>query len=266
MQPKQRDWFAPYRRTHVPVENWATRATRATEPTGSRTSVTPTTEATVARAGTRGATRATSRIATPSVAPVAGHDAQRATYGDRPKRADLHHFSDPVAPVAPVAYDEDQDVRKLPSTSQSYKPSADPSLTELSETEEERAAIIEYDGRAPRAWAEAFARLDRARPRGDVPLRRWMQFVDDAGHFLDQGWASRATALGWMPLDLFGCDRDRPWARIDHAGLIWLLDGQKLVALATDIAVIKTAAGARQTYRRAPSNGDSVVLAWDLRP
>ncbi len=29
---------------------------------------------------------------------------------------------------------------------------------------EERAAIIEYDGGAPRAWAEALARLDPARP------------------------------------------------------------------------------------------------------
>jgi hypothetical protein len=32
------------------------------------------------------------------------------------------------------------------------------------EAEEERAAIIEYDGGAPRTWAEALAHLDASRP------------------------------------------------------------------------------------------------------
>jgi hypothetical protein len=71
---------------------------------------------------------------------------------------------------------------------------------------EERAAITEYEGGAPLAWAEGFARLDRARPPDDVPQRRWVQFVDDCGTFLDGGWAAKAEALGWGPLDLFGCD------------------------------------------------------------
>jgi hypothetical protein len=38
-----------------------------------------------------------------------------------------------------------------------------------SDAEEERAAIAEYDGGAPRAWAEALARLDPNKPAGDVP-------------------------------------------------------------------------------------------------
>ena len=52
---------------------------------------------------------------------------------------------------------------------------------------EERAAIVEYGAAVPRSWAEGFARLDPARPPADVPLRRWQQFIDDVGRFLDTG-------------------------------------------------------------------------------
>jgi hypothetical protein len=42
------------------------------------------------------------------------------------------------------------------------------------------------------------------------------------GIFLDR-WAGYATALGWGPLDLPGCDRDRLLDHIDEAGLLWRL-------------------------------------------
>jgi hypothetical protein len=61
---------------------------------------------------------------------------------------------------------------------------------------EERASIVEYDGGAPPAWAEGFARLDPALPPNDVPHRRWLRFIDDCGQFLSDGWAAKAAALG----------------------------------------------------------------------
>src|SRR5262249_18035368 len=64
---------------------------------------------------------------------------------------------------------------------------------------DERAAIVEHDGAAPRAWAEGFARLDLSKPPADVPPKRWLRFIDDYGRFLDGGWAARAAALGWGP-------------------------------------------------------------------
>jgi hypothetical protein len=134
-----------------------------------------------------------------------------------------------------------------------------------SEAEEERAAIVEHDGGIPRAWTEGFARLDPDRPPGDVPLRRWQRFVDDVGYFLDSPFCAVAAALGWGPFDLFGCDRDRPFARIDRAGLLWLLNGDKLVALSENTATIERPTGARQTYRRHP-NEPSRALAWELVP
>jgi hypothetical protein len=57
------------------------------------------------------------------------------------------------------------------------------------DAEEERAAIVEYDTGAPRAWAEGFARLDPNNAPADVPSRRWLLFIDDCGRFLDGGWA-----------------------------------------------------------------------------
>jgi len=48
--------------------------------------------------------------------------------------------------------------------------------------------------------------------------------------FLDAGWAEKAAALGWGPLDC-SVRSGAPFARIDHAGLLWLLNGGTLVEL-----------------------------------
>ena len=77
--------------------------------------------------------------------------------------------------------------------------------------------------------------------------------------------AHRAVALGWGPLDLFGCDRERPFARIDHMGLLWLLNGSTIVEMHRDHAIIETLSGTRQTYRRRPVEVGRVVLVWELK-
>jgi hypothetical protein len=128
---------------------------------------------------------------------------------------------------------------------------------------DERAAAIEYDAGISRDWAEGFARLDPNHPPGDVPSHRWLLFIGDIGRFLDSDWAAKAMALGWGPYDLFGCDRIRPFARIDQLGLCWLLNSNRLIALTEHTATIETPSGARQTYRRKPS-GPGRVLAWEL--
>jgi hypothetical protein len=131
------------------------------------------------------------------------------------------------------------------------------------EGEAERAAIVEHDGGIPRDWAEGFACLDPDRAPADVPPVRWRRFVDDVGRFLDSPFCAVAAALGWAPDGLFGCDRARPFARVDSAGLLLLLNGDRLVALTENTATIETRTGARQTYRRKP-NEPGRVLAWEL--
>jgi hypothetical protein len=127
----------------------------------------------------------------------------------------------------------------------------------------ENAPIVEHDGGAPRAWCEGFARLDRLHSPADVPPRRWQTFLDDCAKFLNSGWAQKAMALDWGPLDLFGCDRTRPLARVDKAGLVWLLNGDRLVALTENSATIETRTGNLQTYRRKPIEPGR-VLAWEI--
>jgi hypothetical protein len=158
-----------------------------------------------------------------------------------------------VTPVTPVTPQEQQS---------QFEGEAGVTSDLWGDAEQERAAIAEYDGGAPRVWAEALARLDPASPPCDVPPMRWLRFIDDCGRFLDEGWAARAKALGWGPRELFGCNRDKPFARISQAGLLWLLEGRKLLALTADTAAIATQSGGKLTfYRRQLENGG--VLAWE---
>lgn len=59
---------------------------------------------------------------------------------------------------------------------------------------EERAAIIEFDGRTPREWAEQFAAiLISKRPKGISDLD-WSWFINRAGKIIDEGPEARAAA------------------------------------------------------------------------
>ena len=166
-----------------------------------------------------------------------------------------------VSAPAPLPHELIQQLRAAKPDLLTLLASSKPTRTDA---EEERAAIVEYDGGAPREWAEGFARLDCSHPPADVPSRRWQQFIDDCGLFLDNGWAAKAAALGWGPRELFGADGRAPFGRVDRAGLLWLLNGNRLVALTADTAIIETATGARQTYYRTPVESEQIALAWEL--
>ena len=133
-----------------------------------------------------------------------------------------------------------------------------------SDAEEERAAIVEYDGGVLRPWAEALARLDPGRVPPNISPERWTQFIDDCGRFLDQRWATHAEGLGWGPLDLFGCDRERPPAEDDHAGLLWRVEGGKLLIMSAYAAIIETATGQQKTFHRRNNRPGELALAWEL--
>jgi hypothetical protein len=127
----------------------------------------------------------------------------------------------------------------------------------------EESPTDENDLSPAHGWVEAIARLDSARPPADVPPRRWMQIVDDIRRFVHGGFAEKAAALGWAALDLFGCDREKPFARVDRQGLCWLISGNRLIELFENGATIETWTGARQTWRRKKTEPGR-VLAWEL--
>ncbi len=122
----------------------------------------------------------------------------------------------------------------------------------LDPDEEERAAIIEYDGGAPRAWAEAFARLHPDRPPRDVSYRQWRQFVDDCGRFIDR-WAVKADAWAGPLDDLFGWDTFRPFSLIAmQMGLGWRIEGGAVVDVKRNVATIHKPNRQPICFRRQP--------------
>jgi hypothetical protein len=53
-------------------------------------------------------------------------------------------------------------------------------------------------------------------------------------------------------------------ARYDHMGLLWIIQGRKLVALKAETATVDTLTGSLQIYPRVPIGPDRIVLAWEL--
>jgi hypothetical protein len=90
-----------------------------------------------------------------------------------------------------------------------------------------------------------------------VPAERWRQAVEDGRAFLAR-WGGQAYALGWTPRDLFGLlivpEHAKPsfnrLSRYDETGLIWVLDGRKVLALTRETAAIHNPSGSITTYRR----------------
>jgi hypothetical protein len=90
------------------------------------------------------------------------------------------------------------------------------------------------------------------------PADRWQAAVGDGRRFLVQ-WGERAETLGWTAKDLFGLvavpEHAKPsfnrLSRYDETGLVWLLDGRRVVALTEGTAAIQNPATASITmYRR----------------
>ena len=98
------------------------------------------------------------------------------------------------------------------------------------------------------------AALDRKRGRGRAPNPR-----DN----LSENWAERAAGLDLDAMALFGCAPKRPLDYSGSAGLLWAINGGRLVELHRDWAVIDLPVNRSQRifYRR---NVDpaKITLPW----
>jgi hypothetical protein len=105
-------------------------------------------------------------------------------------------------------------------------------------------------------FAEALDAIERRRPEYVEP-ERWQQCLIDAQRFL-AAWGDKALALGWTADELFGLHdppaRPHPsysrLSRYDCTGLLWLLQGRRVVALSADTAAIECGNGNIVTYRK----------------
>ena len=115
-------------------------------------------------------------------------------------------------------------------------------------------------------WVAGVRRFSAMPLPPNYPQPAWQQLIVDAERFLDD-WAAQAAVLGWPVWELFGCHRRAPWDRIQGMGLVLLLRGDEIAALTATEAVIRTWTGARQTYRRKPSDPlhpAERCLVWEL--
>ena len=124
----------------------------------------------------------------------------------------------------------------------------------------------ELQGRGiPLRWVKGLVHLDHHRPPTDIPLHRWRQFLTDCHRFVSssENWARRAAELGWDDFTLFGCHRTRPLEHLGSAGLLWAVNGGKLVELHRDWAVIERSGDkSRHVYHRRVAHGANVTLPW----
>lgn len=90
-----------------------------------------------------------------------------------------------------------------------------------------------------------------------VDEARWQQCVNDARRFLPE-WGTQAEALGWTARELFGLHAppakphpsyDR-LSRYDETGMLWGLDGRRVIALSSNTAAVETGTGNTLTYRK----------------
>jgi hypothetical protein len=116
-------------------------------------------------------------------------------------------------------------------------------------------------------WIEGVLRLDYVRSLPAVPAIRWHLFLADCHGFLSssENWAERAAALGWNALALFGCHRTRPLEHLGSAGLLWAINGGRLIELHRDWAVIERRQDhVRQVHQRRNQDTAKVTLPWAL--
>jgi hypothetical protein len=100
----------------------------------------------------------------------------------------------------------------------------------------------------------------------DVPRHRWRQFVDDCKRFVASDWARRAAQLGWNAMSLFGCAPRRPLDYSGSAGLLWALNGGRLVQLHRDWAVIDVPVNrSERVFYRRHVDVAKITLPWRKR-
>jgi hypothetical protein len=88
----------------------------------------------------------------------------------------------------------------------------------------------------------------RAPPPPDCDDRRWSAAIEGLRAFVENRWSDIASALGWMPEELY---RVPPaWSRFDLTGAALMLEGKSVVAVTTDSIVIETPSGARHRFYR----------------
>jgi hypothetical protein len=168
---------------------------------------------------------------------------------------EVFKYPDPSVPyVAYIPLRQNKKTIEVPSLkstiiplSPTQVPNPLPAKGDISDIRDQRGEVLEY----------TIGSLERMCP-DYVTLPRWKQAVGDGHKFLSE-WSRQAESLGWTGRDLFELHTPPAYphpsynrmSRYDRLGLIWLLDGNSVIALTETSATIKHKSGSITTFRRA---------------
>jgi hypothetical protein len=141
------------------------------------------------------------------------------------------------------------DISDLSDKSPSYKNTSSEDLLSLK-------SLLSQVGDCKKPFADDFAAIERRCP-DLIDHVHWQQAVEDGRRFLAT-WGEQAAALGWSGEELFGLHEPpsnphpsyNRLARYDFTGLVWLLNGNPVVALTDNTASIKHRSDSITVYRK----------------
>jgi hypothetical protein len=113
----------------------------------------------------------------------------------------------------------------------------------------------------PADAAQGLHRLGAARCPPITRPAVWPEIVADALRLIDEGWATQALALGWLPLHLWGCSPEKGGNEAQD-GLAVVLAGRRIILLDDRSAIIESGAGTRRVFSVRPMTG--AILLWEL--
>jgi hypothetical protein len=160
--------------------------------------------------------------------------------------------------MPPQVATESGSVANSDLASKIQRPVRDPELPDKSSAALESSSVVQQ-------WQAGVQLLDYVRSPSAVPPIRWHLFLADCHKFLNssENWAERAARLGWDAPALFGCHCTRPLEHLGSAGLLWAINGGKLVELHRDWAVIERAQDrSRRVHHRRSTYAANVKLPW----
>jgi hypothetical protein len=123
------------------------------------------------------------------------------------------------------------------------------------------------ESRIPSEWTEGVARLDYRHAPAGIRGHRWRQFVDDCARFLasTHNGAARAATLGWDTYALFGCGPGHPLDHLGSDGLLWNMNGGRIVELHRGWATLEVPGRESWiSYNRLRSDTPNGRLPWEL--
>ena len=83
--------------------------------------------------------------------------------------------------------------------------------------------------------------------------------------FLNSPEADRAAQLGWRTIELFGCKPNYPLSYLGEAGLLWHVNGGRIVEVHRDWAVVdRQVNGSPRTFSRRNLDPEKAALPWTL--